>query len=73
MAHKPGRAATRRAASRGSADRLRPAVPAAGAFHQPVTPAPLPLFDYAQRAATERDEQVPVEKVVGALLKRIAG
>ena len=40
-------------------------------FHKP--PAPLPLFDYAHRAAVERDEQVLVEKVVGVLLKRMGG
>ena len=39
------------------------------AFHKP--PAPLPLFDYAQRASAERDEQVLVDKVVGVLLKRM--
>ena len=43
------------------------------AFHKPVAPAPLPLFDYAHRAAAERDEQVLVDKVVGALLKRMGG
>ncbi len=43
------------------------------AFHQPMAPAPLPLFDYAHRAATERDEQVLVERVVGTLLKRMGG
>ena len=41
------------------------------AFHQPMAPAPLPLFEFAHRAATERDEQVLVDKVVGALLKRM--
>ena len=41
------------------------------AFHK--LPAPLPLLDYAHRAAVERDEQVLVEKVVGVLLKRMSG
>ena len=41
------------------------------AFHKP--PAPLPLFDYAHRVAAEQDEQVLVDRIVGALLKRIAG
>ena len=39
------------------------------AFHKP--PAPLPLFDYAQRITVEREEQVLVDRVLGALLKRI--
>ena len=43
------------------------------AFHQPVAPAPLPLFEFAHRAAAERDEQVLVNKVVGVLLKRMGG
>ena len=43
------------------------------AFHKPILPAPLPLFEFAHRAAAERDEQVLVDKVVGALLKRMAG
>ncbi len=41
------------------------------AFHKPVSP--LPLFDYAHRAAAERDEQVLVDRVVGVLLKRMGG
>ena len=41
------------------------------AFHKP--PAPLPLFEFAQRASAEREEQVLVDKVVGVLLKRMGG
>ena len=39
------------------------------AFHKP--PAPLPLFGYAQRASEKQDEQVLVDRVLGALLKRM--
>ncbi len=43
------------------------------AFHRPVVPAPLPLFEFAQRVSAEREEQVLVDKVVGVLLKRMGG
>ena len=43
------------------------------AFHKPASPAPLPLFEFAQRVSAERDEQVLVDKVVGVLLKRMGG
>ena len=43
------------------------------AFHKPVPPAPLPLFEFAHRAAAEQEEQVLVERVVGVLLKRMGG
>ena len=43
------------------------------AFHQPMAPAPLPLFEFAHRAAAERDEHALVERVVGVLLKRMVG
>ncbi len=42
-------------------------------FHQPMAPAPLPLFEFAQRVSAERDEHALVEKVVGVLLKRMGG
>ena len=42
-------------------------------FHKAVVPAPLPLFEFAHRVAVEREEQVLVEKVEAALLKRMGG
>ncbi len=41
------------------------------AFHKSVSPAPLPLFEFAQRASEKQDEQVLVDRVLGALLKRM--
>jgi hypothetical protein len=38
-----------------------------------VSPAHLPLFEFAHRAAAQRNEQVLVDKVVGVLLKRMGG
>lgn len=41
------------------------------AFHKAAEPSPLPLFEFAQRALAEKEEQVLVDRVVGALLKRM--
>jgi hypothetical protein len=43
------------------------------AFHKPVEPAPLPLFDYAPRPRDGVDEQIIVDRVLGVLIKRMAG
>jgi hypothetical protein len=43
------------------------------AFHKPTLPAPLPLFDYAPRPRDGVDEQIIVDRVLGVLIKRMAG